>query len=101
MRSGAIIASVGLAFLDGCSPSVESAHVRASDEQIVNKALDIYGHGKVSREDLRRSYDINVVYLPQMTCVGFNLKPGTAGGDDALCLDKAGQRVVLQYTNGD
>lgn len=101
MRSIAIIAFTGVGCLSGCSGSAEPTHVRASDDQIINKALDIYGHGKVSRENLRKSYDLNVVYLPQMTCVGFNLRPGTAGGDDTLCLDKAGQRVVLQYTNGD
>jgi hypothetical protein len=70
-------------------------------DPIVDKALDIYGHGKVSRERLRKSYDLNVVYLPSMTCVGFNLLPGTAGGDDTICLDKSGKRVVLTYTNGD
>lgn len=67
----------------------------------MNKALDIYGHGKVSREDLRKSFDLNVVYLPTMTCVGFNLLPGTAGGSDTMCFDKSGQRVVLKYRNGD
>ena len=90
-----------MAFLVGCSRSANRTQIRTSDEPIVDKAQDIYGHGKVSREDLRGSYDINIVYLPQMTCVGFNLRPGTAGGDDTLCLDKAGQRVVLHYTNGD
>jgi hypothetical protein len=75
--------------------------IRASEEPIVNKALDIYGHGKISRKDLRKSFDLNVVYLPSMTCVGFNLLPGTLGGDDTICFDKSGQRVVLKYRNGD
>ena len=101
MRLRVIVAIVGLICFSGCSRSANPTHVRTTDEPVVNKALDIYGHGKVSREDLRRSFDINVVYLPQMTCVGLNLKPGTAGGDDTICLDKAGQHVVLQYTNGD
>jgi hypothetical protein len=70
-------------------------------DPIVDKALDIYGHGKVSREEIRRSNDINVVYLPTMTCVGFNLLPGTLGGDDTMCFDPSGQRVVLQHRNGD
>ncbi len=74
--------------------------IRASDEPLVNRALDIYGHGKVSREDLRKTFDLAVVYLPKMTCVGFNLKPGTAGGDETMCLDASG-RVVLFYRNGD
>lgn len=95
------IAAVALAvgYAIGNQQSRQS-HIRGSDEALVNRALDIYGHGKVSREDLRKSYDIAVVYLPEMTCVGFNLKPGTAGGDDTMCLDGSG-RVVAFYTNGD
>lgn len=73
----------------------------AFGDPIVDKALDIYGHGKLSREAIRRSHDLNIVYLPTMTCVGFNLLPGTAGGDDTMCLDKSGQHVVLTYRNGD
>jgi hypothetical protein len=34
-----------------------------------------------------------------MTCVGFNLLPGAAGGDDTMCLDKSG-KVVLTYRDG-
>ena len=86
--------------LSACHRSAEATHVRASEEAIVNKALDIYGHGKVSREELRRSYDINVVHLSTMTCVGFNLRPGTAGGDDTMCFDRS-DNLVLTYTNGD
>lgn len=70
------------------------------DDPIIDKALDFYGHGKLSRVAIRKSYDLNVVYLPTMTCVGFNLLPGTAGGDDTLCLDETG-KVVLTYTNGE
>ena len=73
----------------------------AFTDPIVDKALDIYGHGKLSRDAVRKSRDVNVVYLPSMTCVGFNLLPGTAGGDDTICLDKSGTRVVLAYRDGD
>ena len=69
------------------------------DDPIVEKALDVYGHGKLSREAILKSNDLNVVYLPNMTCVGFNLLPGTAGGDDTMCLDKTG-KVVLTYRDG-
>src|SRR4051794_2944474 len=97
MRRGV---AVFVLVLSGCTRSSEATHVRPSDEPIVNRALDIYGHGKVSRAALRRSYDINVVYLPTMTCVGFNLRQTTAGGDDTMCFDKSG-KLVLTYTNGD
>jgi hypothetical protein len=73
----------------------------AFNDPIVDKALDIYGNGKLSRESIRKSSDLNVVYLPTMTFVGFNVLPGAAGGDDTICLDKSGQRVVLKYRDGD
>jgi hypothetical protein len=68
-------------------------------DPLVERALDLYGHGKLSREAIRKSNDLNVVYLPNMTCVGFNLLPGAAGGDDTMCLDKSG-KVVLTYRDG-
>lgn len=40
---------------------------------LVNKALDLYSRGKVSREYLLQRYDTAVVYLPDKTCVG--IKP--------------------------
>jgi hypothetical protein len=49
---------------------------------------------------VRKSNSINVVYLPTMTCVGFNLLPGSVGGDDTVCLNKSGQRIVLTYMDG-
>ena len=73
----------------------------AFGDPIVAKALDIYGHGKLSRGAIRKSYDLNVVYFQAKTCVGFNVLPGTAGGDDTMCLDKSGQHVVLTYRSGD
>ena len=82
------------------SCSRPTSHIRESDEPVVNKALDIYGKGKVSRADLLKSYDVAVVYLPNMTCVGFNLRAGTAGGDETMCFDKTGRQVV-SYRNGD
>jgi hypothetical protein len=75
--------------------------IRAGDEPIVSKALDIYGRGKLSHAELLKSNDINVVYLPTMTCVAFNVLPGSAGGDDTMCFDRSGQRVVLTYRAGD
>ena len=78
----------------------DPSHIRESDEAIVNKALDIYGKGKVSRADLLKTYYINVVYLPTMTCVGFNLRPGTLGGDETMCFDEHGKQIV-SYRNGD
>jgi hypothetical protein len=79
----------------------DPSFVRAADEPIVNKASDFYGRGKVSREALREANNIDVVYLPTMTCVGFNTLPRTLGSDDTVCLDKSGQRVVLTYRDGE
>jgi len=72
----------------------------ALSDPIVERAIALYGHGKISLDRVRKSNDINVVYLPTMTCVGFNPLPGTVGGGDTVCLDKSGQRIVLAYMNG-
>lgn len=85
--------------LAACNRADTACPVRPSDQNIVNHALDVYGDGKMSRQELLSSNYISVVYLPKMTCVGFNLRPGTAGGDDTLCFDENG-RKVLSYRNG-
>jgi hypothetical protein len=61
--------------------------------------MDTFRHGKSSREALRRRYHINVVYLPTMACVGFNLMPPALGGDQTMCFDKTG-KLVLTYRDG-
>jgi hypothetical protein len=80
--------------------SCSAPESRVRDDPIVNKALDIYGKGKISRAHLRAEYDINIVYLPKMTCVGLNLRPGTVGGDTTMCFDKSG-RFLGYYIDGD
>lgn len=89
---------VSLLAASACSRPV--SHIRESDEPIVNKALDDYGKGKISRTDLLKTYDVVIVYLPNMACVGFNLRGGMAGGDETFCYDKVGRKVV-SYRNGD
>lgn len=90
---------VPLLALAACNRANTECRIRPADQDIVNHALDVYGNGKISRNELLASNIISVVYLPKMTCVGFNLKPGTAGGDDTLCFDKDG-RMVLSYRDG-
>ena len=86
--------------LAACSSPKTNCPVRESDQAIVNHALDVYGKGKISRKDILQSNDIAVVYLPDMTCIGFNVRAGTAGGDETMCFDRNG-RKVLGYRNGD
>jgi hypothetical protein len=85
--------------LAACNNANPSCAIRDSDRAIVNRALDAYGKGKISRETVLGSSNVQVVYLPHMTCIGFNLKHGTVGGDETLCFDDDG-RQVLSYTNG-
>lgn len=95
------LALILVVFLAGCrTASTLECGVRESERPIVSRALDIYSKGKVSREHLLRDVDPVVVYLPNMTCVGLNLKPGHAGGDETMCFDRDG-RQVLYYRNGD
>jgi hypothetical protein len=95
-----LLIATALTVLAGCSGSTGSCPLRETDEPLINHALDLYGKGKATRDELRRSFDLAVVYLPNMTCVGFNLKAGSAGGDETMCFDKKGQKV-LTYRNGD
>jgi hypothetical protein len=94
----AIAACLGYAFGSRWVRPSPCFHATANDP-VVDRALDLYGHKKVSRSALRKSLDINVVYLADMTCVGLTDLPGTAdGGTDTWCFDKSGQRVVLPMT---
>ena len=86
--------------LTGCSDQPRTVHVRPSEESVVNRALDIEANGRVSREYILRTVDPVVVYLPNMTCVGLNLRKGVAGGDTTICFDGDGKKV-LHYVNGD
>ncbi len=74
MKRAVLISALTCACLDGCSPADPMPHVRKSHEPLVNKAVDIYREGKVSRGDVLRDHEPVVVYLPDMTCVGLNLK---------------------------
>ena len=76
---------------------------RMEREALVNKALDLFGRGRVSREYLLKTYDASVVYLPDKTCVGIKpRKPNLAnlGGEDTLCFDKTEQRLLFTYSTG-
>ena len=70
------------------------------DEPIVNKALDAYGHGKISHADLLKSLQPMIVYLPDKTCVGLRPRDVRLGGEDTLCFDKAGERLLFYYNTG-
>ncbi len=74
--------------------------MRPTDKVLVEKALDIYSKGKVSREEILKSVNPVVVYLPDMNCVGLNLKEGVLGGDTTICFDKRGNQVLF-YVSGD
>ena len=74
-------------------------NVRPSEEVVVNKALDLYGKGKLSRGEILETVTPVVVYLPTMACVGLNLNEGVLGGDTTVCFDETGKQVVY-YVNG-
>ena len=100
MRAFALAMSGFIGCLVACSRQTETPHVRQSEQALVNRALDIYSKGKVTRAELLKTYDPVVVYLPKMTCVGLNLKPGIAGGDTTMCFDRS-ERFLGYYVNGD
>ena len=95
-----ILGLCGTMWLVGCSRQPEARHVRPSDEALVNRALDLYAKGKISRAELLKRYDPVVVHLPKMTCVGLNLRPGILGGDTTMCFDRS-NKFLGYYVSGD
>ncbi len=85
--------------LVGCSHPNAFPEVRKVDKPIVSKAIKSYTKGKVTESEFLRNVGPSVVYLPNMTCVGLNLKENTFGGDTTICYDKNG-RQVLYYVSG-
>ena len=74
---------------------------RESESPLVEKAYRVWSHnGRASRVEFNREFSPVVVYLPEMTCVGLNLKPSLVGGDETICFDERG-RIVRYYVNGD
>jgi hypothetical protein len=92
-----LLAGMAFASLSACSRESPEAPTRQTNEIVVNKALDLYDHGKTSRENLRKDFDIVVAHLPNMTCIGLKQKPGVSGADETMCFDKSGRRLVFQY----
>jgi hypothetical protein len=86
--------------LAGCTVQPQSPHVRASEQDIVNRALDVEANGKVSRDYILKSVDPVVLYLPDMTCVGLNLRRGVLGGNTTICFDNTGKKVI-HHVSGD
>src|SRR4051794_3299794 len=78
-------------YIIGAAVTMRQQHrSRLKQTPLVNKALDLYGHGKVSREDLLRSYNPTVVYLPTMTCIAMKSRRAFAlGGETTMCFDKS------------
>jgi hypothetical protein len=94
--------SLAVGYIIGAAIAVHDADVARLDQTpFVNTALDIYGHGKVSRDDLLQRYNPTTVYLPNMTCVAMKPRRLSLGGEDVLCFDKAEKRLLFSYTSGD
>ncbi len=72
------------------------------DEQIwVEKALKLYsGPNADTREHLLSYTTPVVVYLPELVCVAFKLKPTALGGEFTVCFSKAKGSVEFTHTEG-
>jgi hypothetical protein len=97
---GLVALIVGYGFGAALAPSPQN-YFWAARTPIVDKALDLYGQGKVSRSDLLRKYQPVVVDLPNMTCVAMKFRTPAAGGEDTMCFDKEERRLLFFYTSGD
>lgn len=91
-----------LGYAVGASVAQDRSELRLwrADEPVINRALDAYGHGKVSRADLLDTFQPMVVYLPDKTCVGLRRRKVSLGGEDTMCFDKAGERLLFYYNTG-
>jgi hypothetical protein len=96
------IASLAAGYAIGAAITVHlQDQSRLEQPPFVNKALDLYSHGKVSRGYLLSRYAPTVVYLPNMTCVAMKPRKPFAGGEDTMCFDKSERQLLFYYTNGD
>jgi hypothetical protein len=97
-RSALATATIAMC-LAGCMQDPVPPRIKPSDRRVVSAALDMYAQGRISRSELLESTDINVVHLPDRTCVGLSSNPESAGDPGTFCFDKRG-RLVLSYRNG-
>lgn len=96
--------SIMIFALAGCQSSKDSVPVpyHISDQGLVDRAIQIYsGNGRVSNEAAMREVYPVVVHLPEMSCVGLNLKPGIAGGDTTICFRKSDGKIAVNHVNGE
>lgn len=99
-----ILASLSTLSLSACqkAPSDTSVPYHMVDQPLVDKALQIYsGNGKIPKERVDREVYAVVVHLPDMSCVGLNLKPGMAGGDRTICFRNSDGEKVIHLVNGE
>jgi hypothetical protein len=69
----------------------------SNDEQLVEKAVGVlYGRDKDLAWIKTSAYPV-VVDLPEMKCVGFNLRRGTYGRGQTVCFSKANGSEVVRY----
>lgn len=89
---------VASALTCGCAPQspVEGAY----DKRFVDRAIEIYSGGKMTRSEVLSDVNPAVVYLPDMVCVGMNLPPNVVGGGTTYCFDKVTLKLKLKYEHG-
>ncbi len=68
-----------------------------SEAQIVEAAIKEAFGAEPSASVRRRSYPV-VVDLPDMTCVGFNLRPGWIGATQTVCFRKSDGSVAVRHS---
>lgn len=68
----------------------------ASDEPLIEAAVRESFGGEPISSIRRHSYPV-VVQLPDMTCVGFNVRPGVLGTSRTVCFKKADGSVAVRH----
>jgi hypothetical protein len=97
--------AVGTALLVAFSRNISSLLVQhvpvpyhKDDERLVKAAIaEIYGPGVSISEVKKHAYPV-VIHLPDMACIGFNLRPGWIGVEQSVCFRTADGSVAIRHS---
>ncbi len=93
----AVAAALAYCFAEGSWRQYWPSPYALAEQPLVDRALDIYGAGTLTRkESLRKVYPV-VVRLPEMTCVGLNPRLGRMAHATTICFRDSDGTVVLTH----
>lgn len=93
-----IVTIILSATLSSCLEGNSNNTYRNSDEEWIDKAIELhFGPGKNSRDRALMIVNPSIVYLPEMVCVGLNLKNNSLGADQTICFSKSDGSTIIVH----